>query len=442
MKKAATIMLAVGVMLALSVVSCRQAPDVEYKRGLESADRLIQQGDTERACQLLFKMAGEKRFVSYRDELLGRYMACFVGHAGRLSASGQADSVLRQMEVPMEKLPDGMALNLAGKVAAGMIEAGALREAGQINSLIARFVPESAERRGALCEISLSVQMKSRLFSEAQALYRAEYPHIPDESAVRGLQMLGAGLPDGGAALSETVIDAAAGRKRVQETAAGVWVKAAKNKGNGADVARRLVAIHGKGVADRTVMGLMDDAYSVLLADPAAESLAPVYAMCEKMLAASDKFTRRRLAGYLLDMGFFLEKYEESLKLVEDGMLGEGHPQTAMFISKIKGHLALQKGRVDDAIANFRQFMAFIEKEASSKEMDPLDQTWVTCDMILGLNAKRIGDILTKAGRPSEAAGVYKEARGYYEKAIKEFPDEASKENAKIRRSLAEIPSA
>jgi tetratricopeptide (TPR) repeat protein len=190
-------------------------------------------------------------------------------------------------------------------------------------------------------------------------------------------------------------------------------------------------------------MALIDDTYSVLLANPSADTLAPVYAMCEQMGGAgAEKGVRQRVAGYLLDMGFFLEKYAESLKLIEDGVLGEGNPQAEALTCKIKAHLALKEGRIDEAVDYFRQFMKFIEKGSSAREYDALERLWVTRDMILGLNAKRIGDILAKADRKAEADLAYKEAREYYEKALKEFPDETSRENQKICRGLAGIPTA
>jgi hypothetical protein len=86
--------------------------------------------------------------------------------------------------------------------------------------------------------------------------------------------------------------------------------------------------------------------------------------------------------------------------------------------------------------------MMMIEKESVSREFDPLERIWVTREMILGLNAKRIGDILKKTGRQEQSALAYKEARAYFEKAIKDFPDETSREHQKILRSLTEIPSA
>ena len=97
------------VVLALGVVSCREAPEVVFQRGMEAVTQMVNRGDTAGACHLLMKMAGEKRLVSRRDELQARFVSCFENHAGRLCAAGGADEVVKQTEVYMKQLPDRVA---------------------------------------------------------------------------------------------------------------------------------------------------------------------------------------------------------------------------------------------------------------------------------------------------------------------------------------------
>lgn len=392
---------------------------------------------------MLMKMAGEKRLVSRRDELQARFVSCFENHAGRLCAAGGADEVVKQTEVYVKQLPDRVALTLSGRVLRVLLKGGARRQAGQIPGLIERILPDSVERRGELCEGRMALLIADGMIKEAQVLYQGELATIPDATAMRGLESLAVVLPDGGEALSEAVIDASASRKGVRESAARLWINVAVKRGSGADVGRRLVAIRKKGLTDTFVMGQIDKTYRVLLNNPVAEVLVPVYDMCKVMSDGSmDQGWRRRCSGYLLDMGYFLEKYDEALELVKGGALGENNEQTEMFLCKIKGHKALKEGRFDDAVGHFREFMTFVGKKPGVREMDPLDGAWVSTDMILALNAKRIGDVLVKAGKAKEAAAAYAEARGYYEKALKEFPDAASKENQKVRKQMGEIPAA
>jgi hypothetical protein len=73
-------------------------------------------------------------------------------------------------------------------------------------------------------------------------------------------------------------------------------------------------------------------------------------------------------------------------------------------------------------------------------EVDPVANTRVSREMILGLNARRIGDIHAGAGNPGEAATCYKEARAYYQKALEAFPGETSKERAQVLKLMSELP--
>jgi hypothetical protein len=91
------------------------------------------------------------------------------------------------------------------------------------------------------------------------------------------------------------------------------------------------------------------------------------------------------------------------------------------MINKVKAHLDLKEGRIDDAVAKFRLFMAAIAAQADQGHRDPITDERVTKDMILGYNASRIGDIYDKAGRAEDAAKAYAEAKADYEKALKGF---------------------
>ena len=84
------------------------------------------------------------------------------------------------------------------------------------------------------------------------------------------------------------------------------------------------------------------------------------------------------------------------------------------------------------------EFMGYIAKEEGD-QIDPVKGTRVTKEMILGLNAKRIGDILAGAGDKSGAAGAYQEARDYYATALKGF-GENTPEAARIKEDLAAVP--
>ena len=109
------------------------------------------------------------------------------------------------------------------------------------------------------------------------------------------------------------------------------------------------------------------------------------------------------------------------------------------MISKVNAHIALKKGDYRGAITHFQKFMDVVMKD-DEDTYDPIEQIQVSSDMILGLNARRIGDLWIKAGSAEEAAKAYEEARQHYTKALKKFPDPASGENKKIVQEMRDIP--
>jgi len=108
--------------------------------------------------------------------------------------------------------------------------------------------------------------------------------------------------------------------------------------------------------------------------------------------------------------------------------------------AKIRGHLLLQQGKPQEAVASFREFMGYIAQEQGD-QIDPVKGTRVTKEMILGLNAKRIGDILAGAADKEGAVKAYQEARDDYTTALKSFA-ETSAEYAKLKADIAAIPAA
>ena len=92
-----------------------------------------------------------------------------------------------------------------------------------------------------------------------------------------------------------------------------------------------------------------------------------------------------------------------------------------------------------DAIKSFRAFMAIVEAGKDNEAADPATGVVHTEPMILGRNAKRIGDIFRDQVKDAEEAKkAYAEARKYYQEALEGKPEpEALKV---IQAEMAEIP--
>lgn len=357
-------------------------------------------------------------------------------------AAGDGEAALKAAGKCLGRLPEPQAMAFGQQVFGVLMSAGMKHEAAALPGVIEQRMKDSVGRKGLVFEIKLALAIDSGNLAEAQAHYRAAVGGVADANAINGFHALSKALPDGGEAFSEELMDLCARRTAVREEAARQWVRKSQVRGDIAGLSSRLVALQQKGFDDLFVSSQLESVYPVLLSPNNKKELEGVYVMCGTMLKnAKDAETKRRMGGYLLDIGFFIEKYKESLALLESGVF-KGDPQlmNPMMISKVKAHVALQEGRVDDAVRCFREFMEAVGKQVEGREIDPLDSSWVTREMILGLNARRIGDILAKAGRTDEATKAYAEARQLYEKALRDFPDERSKERKKIQQALADIP--
>ena len=83
--------------------------------------------------------------------------------------------------------------------------------------------------------------------------------------------------------------------------------------------------------------------------------------------------------------------------------------------------------------------MATVEAGKDNEAADPATGVVHTKPMILGRNAKRIGDIYRDQLKDAAAAkAAYAEARQYYQTALEAKPD--SDAIAVIRAEMAEIP--
>ncbi len=154
---------------------------------------------------------------------------------------------------------------------------------------------------------------------------------------------------------------------------------------------------------------------------------------------AEDDDTRNAIRTMLLDASYVLEDYVTALDILEKGIAGREASWHAMAISKVKAHKALQEKQPREAVKHFREFMTTI---ATAKDEEPTSDPATglvhSKEMILGRNAKRIGDILAEIPDADAAQKAYAEARDYYKKALAE---EVEPEAVKlINRELSEIP--
>lgn len=246
-------------------------------------------------------------------------------------------------------------------------------------------------------------------------------------------------------AIADAVLhsEACKGFAGVRNTAAREWV-AAGVKADKASLPDRVAALRALGIAPQTVLSnisrhfydVMDDVGIVRKLIAELDAVRPLL---------DDDSRRNSVDSLLLDAAFIVEDYERVLAIIEAGIPDRDEDWHNMTRTKIKGHIALQKGDVDEAVKQFRAFMDIVAKSTENTP-DPSSNVVYTPSMILGINARRIGDIYKDAGRADEAAKAFAEARGYYEKALgiakgteteKGLGDETVKA---IEQALSELP--
>lgn len=221
-------------------------------------------------------------------------------------------------------------------------------------------------------------------------------------------------------------------------TASRQWVENASHRAP-AEIPARLNRLLGAKLRVEILANLFAAHFYDLVADPAAvaemkdlgERLAPM---------ASDDSTRGSILTMVLDSCFLLEDFDSALRILRDGIVGYDKTWHDMAISKVEAHKALKENRPKDAIKHFREFMTIIGASKENEESDPSTGVVHTREMILGRNAKRIGDIYAQQVKdPAAAKAAYAEARALYQSALEKKPDAETLDV--IRKEMAAIPA-
>jgi tetratricopeptide (TPR) repeat protein len=147
-----------------------------------------------------------------------------------------------------------------------------------------------------------------------------------------------------------------------------------------------------------------------------------------------------RIKILMFDGAFLMDDYDAVLTALLEGVPERDEDWHEMAINKVSAHKALKEGNIDEAIKRFREFMEVTDRTWKDAQVDPSTRIRHSREMIMGFNARRIGNILKEAGRAEEAGKAYREAVDYYEAALEQAePD--SPEHRKIVSDLGEIPA-
>ena len=231
---------------------------------------------------------------------------------------------------------------------------------------------------------------------------------------------------------------AATAKPSALSTAARKWGEMAMESDKTAFPGRLATLLRVKVPAD-TIAELYTRFYYAFSEQPAP--LKELIAFGEKLAPLiKDEDARNDIKIKVLDGCFLVQDYDRALAMLASRIPGPGRTEQwhATAIVKIKAHRALQHNEPREAVKYFREFMNQLRDSKESEISDPVTGLFFPKEMVLGRNAKRIGDILAGIPDPAEAAKAYAEARDLYQQSLKNTTDaEALKV---IGAEIAQLP--
>jgi hypothetical protein len=239
-------------------------------------------------------------------------------------------------------------------------------------------------------------------------------------------------------ALCQQIIEEQRGKSQSFAVAGRQWIDNAM-AGDQAALPVRLDRLQQAGFPIRQVCSLYLRYFYDVIDEPVTVEAMKQFGSRIAPLAEDDE-TRNAIRTMVLDASFVLEDYATALGILKAGIAGRDAAWHAMATSKVKAHQALKENRPRDAVKHFREFMATVATAKEDDTSDPATGVVHSREMILGRNAKRIGDILSGMQPPdtANAAKAYAEAKDYYGKALAREQDPAAVEL--IRKEMAGVP--
>ena len=344
------------------------------------------------------------------------------------------------------KLSPAIGQQLTDRVGRSLLQEGHFEDAQVVLAFIDRRTKEDAGWRPLGISLRMDLMLAQGQWDPAEAYLKQMAAEVSDGQLTDLLnKFLGATLGAQQTELAERtclfVIREGKEKRGARETAARNWVTIPQREGQVAVVLDRLAQLRGLGLDASAVTHLTENAYGLVMEKGVDADVKAYVEVCESLLSAGVPDTEKNsLKGMMLDSDFRIEDYGQALRLLEGGIAGQNAQWHEVMINKVKAHQALKEGRKQEAVERFRKFMGYIAGQAT-EQIDPVTGLRYSREMILGLNWKRIGDILASTGDKDSARDAYQRAEASYRDALKKAGD-GSDEAKQIREDLKKIPGA
>jgi hypothetical protein len=363
-----------------------------------------------------------------------------------LRSAGKTEPFLAVVAQAARSLPEEAACRLVNQTARDLMRDAAsalLRDT--LAAAAATAQPGSAMDR-TVRVLTLDGWIAERQWAQLEAGLIKESADLPDGDFGGVLQRgVSALLKDGRfeetdrvcVALLEKLGPDAPSRNR----AATLWLRSAAEHKDLAALVSRLGALREKDFPPDFVFRHASNRFHAFLETPAPAVIQNLLKLLETLLPALDKEEDRQdLHAMMLDGAFLCGNYDLAMKAVDGGLRDRDADWHAMARTKILAHQALAKDDKRAAVGHFREFVAHVEKWTRD-ESDPTTGKTFTKEEALGLNWKRIGDLLAEIGDKDEARRAHVDARRHYEQAAEKMKNDAP-EASRLKAEAEKIATA
>lgn len=356
---------------------------------------------------------------------------------------GRVEQVLSLVSVCIANFDAATARSLLNSVVSAYDAAGEQKVASKVLDAVEQAAGEKAELKNLVACWRVNLLFSEKKWKAAEERFQQEAPALADgdlagcwqyaqQSARKAKQL---DLLD---RLCDFLLKEQKKKSSTWQAAAAAWLQNAKERKAVSDIPARLEALLKLGCANDTLRSHYFQYWALVTREGKSADLSALTKFGDRLAATfKSKDDKELLRPLALNNYFLLEDFEGALKLLKEPLPEMDAKQHEIAINKLKAHLALQKGNKPEALERFRAFMETV-KTWTKAEFDPLTDMSITKEMCLGLNAKRIGDILSTMNDLKGSQAAYREAQEYYASAQKTVK-ENSPESEHIKECQTEL---
>lgn len=371
-------------------------------------------------------------------------LAAFEWHMSACLDAGLFDRVLELAPDCLERFDDPSCRRILGRAVGALVSEGMYPEAERMLSSIEMRTENRKELAAMVVASRPHLASLQGNWMDAERHFLRAAPVLPDADLLRTLRLVAplameAGEQDMLDRLCDHIMANMQEKANARREAARLSVDIARQGEDVSEVIRRIELLLSQfELPPGDVFSVYSGNVRHVIQDGESRDLVRMFRFGDRLAPLLK--TENNIQDYMkiaLDFSFMTDDYARSLAILEDEAFRCDPDWREMAVNKIRAHKALKEGNKEEAIERFRGFMKHVA-EQGGVEYDPSTGMSHTRDMVLGFNARRIGEIKAAMGDEEGARKAYEEARAHYERALREFSSK-EKEHAHLTTMLAEL---